>query len=535
MDNFSEEYLIYLRKSRKDMEAEARGEGETLARHERTLLELARRQRLNVTSIYREVVSGETIASRPVMQQVLSEVEQGLWAGVLVMEVERLARGDTIDQGIIAQTFKFSDTKIITPLKTYDPNDEYDEEYFEFGLFMSRREYKTINRRLQRGKLASAREGKWTANRAPYGYRRIKLEKEKGWTLEPIEEEAATVRLIYDLYINGMKEADGSVTPMTLGAVARYLDDAGIPSPDGSQWIRSTLNVILSNPAYIGMVRWGHRPSKKKVIDGRIVKRRSVASPEDVKLFNGRHPAIISEEVFSQAAEVRERSIHPPFRTDVNLQNPLAGIIFCSRCGHSMSRKIHPSRPSACSLACQTYGCKTVSSDLALVEERLLQGLAEWMRGYELEWEDAAETQTTISAEVKKKALSRSEGELEKLYKQLDRAHDLLEQGVYDTDTFLSRSRTLSDKISETKASIERYTREIAEAEERETRQRDIIPKIKNLLEAYHSLPSAGEKNTLLKDVVEKVIYTKERVEGQKLAPDGFELDIFPRIPRKKE
>ena len=97
------QYLIYLRKSRADQEAELRGEGETLARHEKALLELARRQHLPIADIYREVVSGETIASRPMMQQLLSEVEQGVWDGVLVMEVERLARGDTIDQGIVVQ------------------------------------------------------------------------------------------------------------------------------------------------------------------------------------------------------------------------------------------------------------------------------------------------------------------------------------------------------------------------------------------------------------------------------------------------
>ena len=109
------QYCLYLRKSRADSEAEALGEGETLARHEKALLDLAKKLNLNITAIYREIVSGETIAARPVMQQLLQEVEQGIWDGVLVMEVERLARGDTIDQGIVAQTFKFSDTKIITP------------------------------------------------------------------------------------------------------------------------------------------------------------------------------------------------------------------------------------------------------------------------------------------------------------------------------------------------------------------------------------------------------------------------------------
>ena len=174
------EYCLYLRKSRADIEAEAHGEGETLARHERTLMDYAKKHKLNITKIYKEVVSGETITARPVMQQLLSDVEKGIWSGVLVMEVERLARGDTIDQGLVAQTFKYSCTKIITPMKIYDPNNEFDEEYFEFGLFMSRREYKTINRRLQNGRVQSVKEGKWVGNKTPYGYKRIKLQGQKG-------------------------------------------------------------------------------------------------------------------------------------------------------------------------------------------------------------------------------------------------------------------------------------------------------------------------------------------------------------------
>ena len=194
------QYVIYLRKSRADIEAEAHGEGETLLRHEKALLDLAKRQKLNVTEIYREVVSGETISARPMMQKLLEEVEQGIWTGVLVMEIERLARGDTIDQGIVAQAFKYTGTKIITPMKVYDPSNEFDEEYFEFGLFMSRREYKTINRRIQRGRIASVKEGKYISSVAPYGYDRIKIKNDKGYTLKSNPDQAAVVKMIYDLY-----------------------------------------------------------------------------------------------------------------------------------------------------------------------------------------------------------------------------------------------------------------------------------------------------------------------------------------------
>lgn len=161
-------YAIYLRKSREDLEAEKYEEGETLARHEKILTTLAKKRGLTIGKIYREIVSGETISERKEMQKLLKDVENEMWTGILVVEVERLARGDTSDQGRVAKAFKYSHTQIITPVKTYNPDNEFDEEYFEFGLFMSRREYKTINRRLQRGRELSVAEGNFIGNIPPF-------------------------------------------------------------------------------------------------------------------------------------------------------------------------------------------------------------------------------------------------------------------------------------------------------------------------------------------------------------------------------
>ena len=91
-------YCMYLRKSRKDLELERLQPGSTLARHESILCSLAKSLTISVQSIYREVGSGDTIQDRPVMQQLLTEVEKGLWEGVLVMEIERLARAFTFVQ-----------------------------------------------------------------------------------------------------------------------------------------------------------------------------------------------------------------------------------------------------------------------------------------------------------------------------------------------------------------------------------------------------------------------------------------------------
>ena len=249
----NESVCIYLRKSRADREAEAHGEGETLARHERILLDLAKKKEYIVGAIYREVVSGETIADRPVMQQLLHEVESGMWDGVLVVEVERLARGDTIDQGVVSRAFQYSDTKIITPTKIYDPNNEFDEEYFEFGLFMSRREYKTIKRRLNAGRISSVKEGKYCGNKPPYGYERVKLEKEKGYTLRPVQTQAEIVKMIYTWYAGDGCEQIG------VAKIARKLNEMGIETALGGDWTPASIQGILTNPVYIGKIRWNGR------------------------------------------------------------------------------------------------------------------------------------------------------------------------------------------------------------------------------------------------------------------------------------
>ena len=184
---------MYLRKSQKDMELESYGEMETLAKHEQLLTELAKKQGLRVAKVYKEIVSGESIDDRPQMQALLNDIYQNKYDGVLVAEVERLARGATLDQGKVANAFKYTNTKIITPIKTYDPNNEYDEEYFEFSLFMSRKEFKTINRRMQQGKMLSVKNGNYLGVHAPLGYDIVKKGRER--TLVP-NDTAEIVKLI---------------------------------------------------------------------------------------------------------------------------------------------------------------------------------------------------------------------------------------------------------------------------------------------------------------------------------------------------
>ena len=263
---------IYLRKSR-DEENESRDV--TLARHEKLLTEYCERNNLYVKKIYKEVVSGESIAARLEMQRLLVDVTAGKYDGVVCIEIERLSRGNQVDQAEILEVFKKTGTKIFTLNKTYDfsTENEIDEEFFEFGLFMSRREYKVICRRLSRGRTAALLEGYYTGSVLPYGFN--KERRDKGFVLIPNKEEADIVRLIFDKFVGGTGLTD----------IARYLNDQGIKPRSAKQIEHVRIREILKNKTYIGYL---HIKNKK-------------ISEDWIK---GKHNPIIDEHIFKKAQDL---------------------------------------------------------------------------------------------------------------------------------------------------------------------------------------------------------------------------------------
>jgi site-specific DNA recombinase len=513
-------YCIYLRKSRTDEEAEARGEGETLARHKKILLALANKLEINISKIYKEIVSGETIATRPAMQELLRDIENETWKGVLVIEIERLARGDTMDQGLVAQTFKYSGTKIITPIKTYDPNNEFDEEYFEFGLFMSRREHKTINRRLLRGRIQSAKEGKFIGSIAPYGYKRKKLKNDTGYTLEMHTEESKIVVLIYEWY---------TVERIGVIKIQNRLNEMRVPTRMGGDWVSSTVRGILSNPVYIGKIRQGYRPQVKKVVNGEIV----TESPRSKKptLYNGLHEAIIDEETFSLAQEYRQGNPPLPVPTKYVTKNPLAGLIVCGVCGRKMTRMPYKgNKPD--SLLCTGPTCTNVSSYLYIVEERLLDTLADWLRNYKLEIKGQKQQESALEMGVLKKSITDIDKELCTLNIQLSGLHDLLEQGVYTAEMFLERSKVLKNKIGVAEAEKKELDKKLKGISKKEKSKKVVVPKIEKIVNVYWQLQTPKEKNLLLKEVLEKATYIKKTSGRWHGKIDEFELRVYPKLPQ---
>lgn len=82
---------------------------------------------------YKEVGSAESLDGRPEILRLFKAVESPGIKAIMVVDVQRLSRGDLEDAGRIIKILRYTNTYVITPHKTYDLRDEYGAE-IEKGL-----------------------------------------------------------------------------------------------------------------------------------------------------------------------------------------------------------------------------------------------------------------------------------------------------------------------------------------------------------------------------------------------------------------
>lgn len=507
---------IYLRKSRADIEAESRGEGETLARHKETLMHIAETRKLTVADVYSEVVSGDTIAERPEMQRLLRAVERGDYDAVLCMDIDRLGRGDGADQSAILKTFKYSDTLLITPYKDYDTRREMDEEFFEYSQFLARSEYKRIKRRMWAGRVAAAKEGKWLSPKAPFGYRRVRLENDRGWTLTPEPAEAEAVRSVYAWYASG--EVGKNV-------IANRLNDMGFRTQTGKIFEPSGISTILANPVYLGKIRWNYRRQNVEMLNGKEVISRPRS--EECIISEGLHPAIVDEAVFRavQARIASHGDPHVIYRKE--MVNPLSGLMHCAICGRAMILSPEYLRKDIDSIfrCSNTRGCATSRIDSKCVYNALLFALHGWS-AYGEAAKNAPAAQPAVSNH--NPAINAVTAQISQLKKQLSRLQDLLETGVYSPETYLQRSQTINERIASAEAELAKMRKPRPETDlEAIIRHK---PQIDQLLETWDT-STPKQKNDLLRKLVRDIIYHKTQRCTRKDNPaDYLTLEIFPVV-----
>ena len=494
--------LEYLRKSRADSEMES--VEEVLERHENILKDFLMKNfniEIPEENIYKEVISGgETIDERAEMKKLLSRVEKGDVFAIVVVEPQRLTRGDNMDIGLIERTLLYTNTLCITPTKIYDLSDNYDRKLFRMELQQGSEYLDYFKVISARGRMRSFEEGKFITSKPPLGYDKKKLQ--KGYMLVP-NEDAQIVRDMFDFYI----KSDGN-----LGKTRDYFSIL----MKKNMW---TLQVkyVLTNKTYIGYLTFGKHKQKKQVKDGKLIS--STVIVDDYQEVKGLHEPLISVEVFEKAQELLNR---PVARTkpDQTLKNPLASILKCDKCGSVMVRNLG----KVVTFRCPNRFCDNISSRFDIVEDRFFSALAD-----ELESENKyiSNYEKEIIKEQKNNAK-----EIAKIQKMLDglatkqtRICEFYENGDYTREMYLERINALNEEKNLLETKLNEFKDESKTSKCEVIKKR--IPILKKCIED-HNILTAEECNNLLKEIVKEIRYRKEADGRGKIEnADKFTLDII--------
>lgn len=500
-----EEVIDYLRKSRSDdplLTVE-----EVLSKHEAMLDEWAEQHLGAVVpeeNKYREVVSGETIAERPEINRVLRLIESPRYKAVAVVEPQRLTRGDLEDIGRLMKLLKHTNTLVITPQRIYDLRDEYDWDAFERELKRGNDYLEYTKKILNRGRLLSVSQGNFVGNTAPYGYDKtfVTEGKRKCPILVPNKEEAEVVRMMFDLYVN---------KDMGCQSICNQFDEMGIKPPKGEHWSASAMTKMLQNIHYIGKVKWNHRKTLTIVEEGEFKKTRPVAKVGEYLIYDGKHEAIIPEDLFNAAQAKKGRNTRQKPHTKI--RNPLAGLLFC-QCGRAMSLRTYMKdgvERSAPRLLCDGQSiCKTTSCNYDEIIDKVKDILRQCIHDFEVRIKNNDGDSAKLHANLIKRLKAKKE--------ELDKKEIAQWEAQADPDPSKRMPdhvfQALNAKLLKEKEEVQQA---LCKAYESMPEPVDYEEKLMRFQAALDALDdpeaTAAQKNKLLKACIERIDYKREKAE----------------------
>jgi DNA invertase Pin-like site-specific DNA recombinase len=484
---------------------------ETVAKHEQMLDDYSMRtwgELVPEQNRFREIVSGETIEARPEIKKVLRLIEQPKFKAVLIVDPQRLSRGDLEDIGYLSKIFRYTNTLIITPNGMFDISNDRDREYFERELMRGNDYLQYTKKILRNGIRSSVERGYYVGSKPPFGYRKVKVKdgKRTYTTLEIIPEEAEIVRMIFNMFMNG----DGA------SHISTVLNQIGAIKPRYSEtWRPASIYHILDNPHYIGKIAWNTRKTIISIVDGDVHKSRPRQDPE---LFDGKHPAIIAPELWEMARHRRKETSIPKVKSSFDIQNPLAGIMYCE-CGYSMRHYGKKDRSFRLYCSNQTI-CGNAGCTLEIIMKSVTSAIRSELDDIHFMMNDSSESEMQIA---RTKML---QSKLETLKSKRDSLWEKYAEGM-PADTFERLSTKNEYEISECTA--------LLSAAESEANSMDSMRvEEASLYAALAAIESDSapikETNELLKSVIKRITYRRKRAEKSTGGNRGGWISYPPEI-----
>lgn len=267
-----------------------------------------------------EGISGKLIENRPELNRLLADAKQGQFDEVMVWKVNRISRsmadllyisGKLEEHGVAFKSFS----------EPFDTGNAAGKFLMQMMGAVAELERNTIVDNVKLGMRQRAKQGKWNGGQT-IGYASIEIEgstnrKRKETRLELVESEAAIVRLIFHKYAEGKG----------FKSITNDLNYVGYKTKMGSPFSITTVKGILSNPLYIGKVRFNKQQDWN-------TKRRKGTNPDPI-IVDGQHTAIISQELWDKVqARYANANKHPARVYYGSL--PFTGVMRCPQCGHGM-------------------------------------------------------------------------------------------------------------------------------------------------------------------------------------------------------
>ena len=267
---------------------------------------------------------------RPSFKKMLTDIENGIVNTVITKDLSRLSRNSFEANYYIEIYFLEKNIRYISILDnvdTYLKNSNND--MIQFKTLINDWYSKDISRKVRSGVWARKEKGMYLAAKAPYGYKKSKVNKNK---LEIDVEQARVIKLIFDMYDNGK----------TITGIAKYLQEQKIYCPDyydfgGAKngdynWRNEAISRILKNKVYIGHTEYG-----KKINLSYKSKKVKIMPREEWQIVENTHEPIISKEQFERIQtklNIHKKTRHRKYEWKLN------GIVFCKECGTKMAIKV---------------------------------------------------------------------------------------------------------------------------------------------------------------------------------------------------
>lgn len=295
--------------------------------------EYAARQGWTVVAEYVEGgVRASNMAARKELARLLADVRRGVVDVVVIWEVSRWSRDGWQGMADFALVMQLGVRVADTRRGLIDPNEPLDFMRVSFDLGAAKQESRTLGDRARRGQAGQVTRGYNSGGRL-YGYGAVRDEDEKGrilgTRLEPYEPEAAIVRRIFSAFDEGKGYY----------AIAKMLNDEGVPSPNRRGWAHTTVRAMLRNPKYKGEASYG-KTTRSGPVSAKTGKKRQSKADATRAVINRQFCTPLVDAELWERVQARVQAVAVAHqaagrRPPEGRKTLLTGFVKCGTCGLS--------------------------------------------------------------------------------------------------------------------------------------------------------------------------------------------------------